>query len=59
MYVGCSRVHANRHWADDVFAGATLSMFYSWLFPKPYHKDVTIAPDLGSDYYSLTLQVNF
>ena len=31
-----SRVHAQRHFFDDVLAGASLAMMMNWLFVRPY-----------------------
>jgi membrane-associated phospholipid phosphatase len=59
MYVGYSRVHANRHWADDVFVGATLSLVANWWFTSPYSKKVTVTPEVSSNYYGLTVEMTW
>ncbi len=59
MYVGYSRVYANRHWADDVFAGAVFGMVGNWYFTTPYGNRVTVAPVLGRDSYGLSVEFSF
>lgn len=59
MFVGYSRVHANRHWEDDVFTGAALSLISNWAFTKPYAKNVKIEPEVSGDYRGLRLEINF
>ena len=34
-FVGYSRVQADKHFADDVTAGASIGMMYNWLFVTP------------------------
>ncbi len=45
-FVGYSRVNANKHYWEDVLAGALLAGFNSWLFTTPFieNTDVGIAP---------------
>ena len=35
MYVGASRIKAEKHFADDVLSGASIAMMFNWLFVKP------------------------
>ena len=59
MYVGFSRVHANRHWADDVFAGATFSLIANWIFTKPYADKATVSMHVSGDYTGVGLHFSF
>ena len=59
MYVGYSRVYANRHWADDVLVGASLSMVCNWYFTTPYAEKVTVTPVLGRGCYGLNVEFRF
>jgi membrane-associated phospholipid phosphatase len=42
-FVGFSRVYADRHWAGDVMAGASVSMISAWLFTTPYKSNVDVS----------------
>lgn len=44
VFVGYSRVYANRHWADDVIAGAALAMVTTWVFTTPFKEKIEIKP---------------
>ena len=59
MYVGFTRVHANRHWADDVFFGATTSLVSNWIFTSRYSKNVTLSPDLSGEGVGFLLEVTW
>ena len=44
-YVGYSRVRAERHYQSDVYAGAAISVLFSYLFAKSYTpEDVILTP---------------
>lgn len=58
-YVGFSRVHANRHWGDDVFAGATVGLVTNWVLTTEWKDRVTLVPDLRSDGYALSLEISW
>ncbi|MEH6454275.1 MAG: phosphatase PAP2 family protein, partial [Psychromonas sp.] len=38
-YVGASRVHGNKHYADDVLAGASIAFLVNQYFVSPYQDD--------------------
>jgi len=42
-FVGISRVYADRHWAGDVMAGASVSMISAFIFATPYSGDVDVS----------------
>jgi len=56
IYTGYSRVHSNRHYTRDVFAGALIGIASSWYFTTPY-KNLDIQPEVGADYKGI--KVNY
>ncbi|QFU21502.1 phosphatase PAP2 family protein [Shewanella eurypsychrophilus] len=56
--VGASRVWANKHYLDDVMAGASIAVMSSLYWTDPYNlSDLLVTPTLGSD--SVGLMVNY
>lgn len=53
-FVGYSRVEADKHYIEDVLAGAAIGAASSLYFTEPY-KGVKITPVAGSGYYGVTL----
>jgi hypothetical protein len=48
--VGFSRIYANRHFVDDVLAGATIGVFNSLMFTTPYQdSSLQLMPTIGED----------
>ena len=43
-FVGWSRIDANQHDFTDVCAGALIGMGGTWLFTKPFKKNVSVTP---------------
>ena len=37
-FAGYSRIHANKHYIEDVVAGASIAILSSWYFTSPYNK---------------------
>ena len=54
-FTGYSRVESDKHYVEDVLAGAGLAILSSWYFTSPYNKN-TIG--LGYDPKSNTIQFN-
>ena len=54
IYVGYSRVQADKHYAEDVFSGAVIGLASGLLFTTPY-KGVNIMPMIGRDRIGLSL----
>ncbi len=48
-YTGWSRVHADRHYWDDVFAGASIAVLSNLYFVDPFDKNITIMPMQNGD----------
>ncbi|HHL18620.1 MAG TPA: phosphatase PAP2 family protein [Thiothrix sp.] len=52
--VGYSRVKADKHYTEDVLAGAALGIMSSFYFTKPY-KSFTLKPIVDKDTYGLSI----
>lgn len=52
-FTGFSRVHANKHFVEDVFAGATLGILSSYIFTKKLNRPSTsfYFDKKGKDFY--------
>lgn len=58
--VGLSRIHNNRHWPSDVFAGACLGYYTSRMVLQFHEKrSLRIIPLAGSDSAGLHLSISF
>ncbi|MGD9020804.1 MAG: phosphatase PAP2 family protein [Lysobacterales bacterium] len=51
-YVGYSRVEADKHYWEDVVAGAAIGIVSSWFLTTPYD-DVEITPLVGNGMYGV------
>ncbi len=47
-FTGYSRVHSEWHYQDDVIAGASIGMMYSWHFVTPQPGKFAILPTVGA-----------
>ncbi|CAK8724062.1 MAG: PAP2 superfamily protein [Candidatus Electronema aureum] len=57
-FTGYSRVDADKHYVEDVLAGAVIGTISSFYFTEPY-KGVTVAPAASRDYIGITLTARF
>ncbi len=57
-YTGYSRVHSNKHFTRDVFAGATIATLSSWYFVEPY-KNLKISPTATSEFQGVRVSYKF
>lgn len=57
-FVGYSRIEADKHYPDEVFAGAVIGIVSSFYFAEPY-KGVTVAPAASRDYLGIMLTARF
>ena len=55
IYTAYSRVHSNRHYIQDVIAGAVIGVASSWYFTTSY-KDVDIIPIVGANYKGIEVK---
>ena len=53
-FTGYSRVYADKHYPEDVVAGAVIGVLSSYYFTIPY-KSVTVTPVTGNGFYGLTI----
>lgn len=53
-FTGYSRVYADKHYIEDVLAGAVIGVLSSYYFTTPY-KSVTVTPVAGNGFYGLTI----
>ena len=51
-FVGYSRVHADKHYVEDVIAGAAIGILNSYYFTTPY-KGITLTPIAGNGMYGI------
>jgi len=54
-FVGYSRIRANRHFRDDVLAGASNGLLWNWYWTTPYEQKVEIRPGRMGDGYGVQL----
>ena len=54
IFVGYSRVHADKHYAEDVLAGAAIGFVSSYCFTTPF-KEVSVTPIADNGTYGLTI----
>ena len=57
-FTGYSRIDADKHYVEDVLAGAIIGTISSFYFAEPY-KGVTVAPAASRDYLGITLTARF
>lgn len=57
-YVAISRVHAKKHYPEDVIAGAAIGVATSFFFTERY-QDVAVLPAAGRDYLGMTVVVRW
>ncbi|MBI5886370.1 MAG: phosphatase PAP2 family protein [Deltaproteobacteria bacterium] len=57
-FVGYSRVQADKHYIEDVLAGAAIGTISSLYFTEPY-KGVTVTPTANNGYYGITVSKNW
>jgi membrane-associated phospholipid phosphatase len=55
-FVGYSRVRAEKHFTEDVLAGAAIGVASSWLFVTPY-ENVSLTPVAGREGYRFNVGV--
>ena len=58
-FVGFSRVYADRHWAGDVMAGASISMISALIFTTPYSDNVDVSAISIDGKPGMALQVKW
>ena len=56
-FTGYSRVHSGWHYRDDVLAGASIGMLYSWHFVSPQPGKVSLLPTVSAQGLGLAVNV--
>jgi len=54
IFVAYSRVHADKHYVEDVLAGAAIGFVSSYYFTTPF-KEVSVTPIIDNRTYGLTI----
>ena len=55
-FVGWSRVQSGKHYTDDVLRGAAIGILSSYIFTRPYNKNIRVSPLVGDRTFGLDLQ---
>jgi membrane-associated phospholipid phosphatase len=58
VFVGYSRIEADKHYASDVLAGAAIGSLCSWFFTDRY-KDLSVRPAVQRDGYGVLIAYRF
>jgi hypothetical protein len=58
-FVAYSRIRANKHFRDDVLAGASNGLLWNWFFTSPYDEALNIRPVVHEDGYSIEIAYDF
>ena len=58
-FVGYTRIRANKHFRDDVLAGASNGLMWSWYFSSPYADNMAVRPTALEDGYGFDFQYEF
>lgn len=58
-FVGYSRIRANKHFRDDVLAGAANGLLWNWFFTSPHDEALKIRPVRLDDGYMIEIQYDF
>lgn len=54
-FVGYTRIQAEKHYTDDVVAGASIAMLSNWLFTTPLNNGAVLTPTVSQDRVGLNL----
>jgi hypothetical protein len=58
-FVGWSRVQGEKHFADDVLAGASVGLLWNWYMVSPAAEAVSLMPSLSSEGVAVNFEYNF
>lgn len=59
ILVGLSRVESEAHYIEDVIAGATIGIAYTYIFTAPYNSNIRVIPNINKDRYSVSIHFLF
>jgi hypothetical protein len=57
VFTGWSRVRADAHFADDVTAGASIALLYTWLFVTPQSQSLKVMPEITEDGVAVSMEI--
>lgn len=55
-FVGWSRVESDKHYPEDVLAGAVIGILSTYYFAKPFKNCIHVMPILGNNMYGVALE---
>ncbi|MDJ0916988.1 MAG: phosphatase PAP2 family protein [Woeseiaceae bacterium] len=58
-FVGYTRIRANKHFRDDVLAGASNGLMWNWYFTSPYANSMAVRPAAFDDGYGFDVRYEF
>ncbi len=58
-FVGYTRIRANKHFRDDVLAGASNGLMWNWYFTSPYADSMAVRPVAFEDGYGFDINYEF
>ena len=56
LFVAYSRVQGNKHFADDVLAGASNALLWNWYFTSPLSETIDLQPVVLKDGYKINFR---
>lgn len=56
-FVGYTRIRAEKHYADDVLAGASIAMLSNWLYATPLENGLRVLPTVSKDAVGLQVSM--
>jgi len=56
-FVGYTRVRAEKHFSDDVLAGASIAMLSNWLYATPLENGLRVLPTVSQDAVGLQVSM--
>ncbi|WP_170347609.1 phosphatase PAP2 family protein [Ruegeria atlantica] len=57
-FVGYTRVRAEKHYSDDVLAGASIAMLSNWLYATPMQNGIAVVPTITQDKVGLQVSMS-
>jgi membrane-associated phospholipid phosphatase len=57
VFTAWSRVRADAHFADDVTAGASIALLYTWLFVTPQSQSLQVMPEITEDGVAVSMEI--
>ena len=58
-FVGYSRIDGQKHFLDDVIAGASIALLWNWRFVDRFGDNVQVNPIIGPDTYGVSVRASW